>query len=63
MLAGRVGSRALLVYGTLGRMERVRVLGSDRAANGDAFDGERPVRLPRRFSRHYGALIAGTRTR
>lgn len=34
------------------------MLANDRAANGEAFPGERVVRLPRRFSRLYPFQVA-----
>ena len=39
------------VGNTIGRAENLVVLLSDRIANGDAFPGERVVRLPRRLCR------------
>ena len=40
-----------VIGNTIGRADRLDVLLSDRKANGEAFEGERVVRLPRRFSR------------
>lgn len=46
-----VADGGLVVQGLKGCPRRLRVWISDREANGEAFVGERVVRLPRRFSR------------
>lgn len=43
----------LPIMGVTGGVKELRFLALDRVANGDAFNGERVVRLPRRLSRHH----------
>lgn len=51
VLVTTVGGVNRVVLGTYGTTRDVRLLASDRAADGYAFPGERMVRLPRRLTR------------
>lgn len=45
--------------GFIGRHEDAVALVSDRIANGEAFPGERPVRLPRSYARRLARQLYG----
>jgi hypothetical protein len=46
-----VAEDGTVVGGILGEAREVAGLARDRVANGEAFPGERPIRLPRRMTR------------
>jgi hypothetical protein len=57
VLVSRAAS-GLIVHGTLMGVRELAPLAADRLANGEAFEGEAIVRLPRRFSRADAFVVA-----